>query len=251
MASVTGRIKEINQPYGGYLPPKWFSKTLLEDNVSLSDGENISADLIATAVDYLTRFMSGNTARDAFSVSMEGALRKGMLYKALDLTSIISGLDNDSIIAACKLVGFDVCYRASALKYEPIENIFPNEATIKNIRIMVNRSLSFFEKYGPITQMSPVFTGGSTKTVNAGDGDFVTRDTLWDFKVLRTQITSSHTLQILMYYIMGLHSIHEYFKEITKLGFYNPRLNIVYTIPISSIPDATIQEIEKSVICYD
>ena len=251
MASVTQRIKKIKQPYGGYLPPKWFSKTFLNDDMILSDGENISADLVATAVDYLTRFMLGSDVREAFHVSILGAIRNKMLEKALDLISIISGLDDNSIIAACKLVGFDVCYRASISKYEPIEKIFPNKITIENIRIMVKRSCCFFEQYGPVTHVSPVFTGGYTKTVNAGDGDFTTRDTLWDFKILRAQITSNYTLQILMYYIMGLHSKYAYFKEITKLGFYNPRLNIVYTIPVSAIPDTTIKEIEKSVICYD
>ena len=47
---------------------------------------------------------------------------------------------------------------------------------------------------------------GYTKIVNAGDGDFLTKDTLWDFKVSKSKIDRKQTLQILMYWIMGKHS---------------------------------------------
>ena len=63
--------------------------------------------------------------------------------------------------------------------------------------------------------------------------------------------TSKHTLQILMYYVMGLHSVHSYFKEIAYLGFFNPRLNTVYMCAVSAISEETIKEIENTVICYN
>lgn len=251
MASVTQRIKQITQPYGGYLPAKLFDKTYLQDDYVLYEEENIAASLIGLAVDYLTRFKLGETAKKAFSISLNGALLINMYDKALSLVNKINGLDDISIISACKLCGFDVCFRQSLNAYTPIEEIEPDKKTIYNIKVMVERSLKFFSEYGPVICSEPVFDGGYTSTVHSGDGDFVTIDTLWDFKVSKNHITSKHTLQILMYYIMGQHSIYKYFNNIKYLGFYNPRLNIVYLYPVNNISPEIINIIEKEVICYD
>ena len=52
------------------------------------------------------------------------------------------------------------------------------------------------------------------------------------------------------YYIMGCHSIHPEFKEIEKLGIFNPRKNKVYIASISSIDSETIEEVSRDVIGY-
>lgn len=251
MASVTQRIQSIQQPRGGYLPIKCFSKEVLDDGITLNAEENVHPSLIGIAVDYLTRFMSGNSVEQAFHISTLGAIQIGMQDKATTLKSKISGLDDDSIIVACKLAGFDVCYRSSINKYKPIEDIAPDIPTIENIRTMVKRSLSFWGKYGPVVHSEPTFEGGYSSVVNTGDGDYVTKDTLWDFKVSKSAPTSKNTLQVLMYYVMGLHSVHDFFKDIVNLGFFNPRLNAVYICPVSSISKDTIREIEDNVICYN
>ena len=67
------------------------------------------------------------------------------------------------------------------------------------------------------------FEGGYTDIVSSGDGDYLTEDTLWDFKVSKEEPKSKYTLQLLMYYIMGCHSIHPEFQKIEKLGIFNPR----------------------------
>jgi hypothetical protein len=251
MASVTQRIKIIQQPRGGYLPLKSFSKEIYDDGIALNEEENIHSSIVGIAVDYLTRYMSGDSVDQAFHISTLGAEIIGKQNIALFLKSNISGLDNKSIIAACKLAGFDVCYRSSVLGYKPIEEINPDTPTIENIRIMVKRSLAFWEMYGPVIYSEPTFEGGYSSIVNSGDGDYITADTLWDFKVSSKAPTSKHTLQILMYYVMGLHSIHECYKSLTHLGFFNPRLNIVYRCPITVITEETIAEIENTVICYN
>ena len=251
MTSVTQRIKSIQQPHGGYLPMKSFSKEVNNDGIVLNEEENIHSSLVGLAVDYLTRFMSGDSAEQAFHISTLGAKVIGKQNVAAALKATISGLDDKSIVSACKLAGFDVCYRSSVAGYKPIEEIMPDAPTIENIRTMVNRSLEFWKKYGPVVNSEPTFEGGYSSTVNAGDGDYVTKDTLWDFKVSKTSPTSKHTLQILMYYVMGLHSIHDYYKKLTHLGFFNPRLNTVYICPVSAISKETIVEIENTVICYN
>ena len=183
MASVTQRIKQVKQPYGGYLPIKWFSKETFNDGILLNEIENISPALVGLAVDYLTRFTLGSTVEQAFHISILGAGLIGKKADAYKLVSKISGLNDDSIIAACKLAGFDVCYRSSISGYKSIEEISPDINTIQNIRTMVNRSMSFWKIYGPILHSEITFDGGYSSTVNAGDGDYVTEDTIWDFKV--------------------------------------------------------------------
>jgi hypothetical protein len=54
----------------------------------------------------------------------------------------------------------------------------------------------------------------------------------------------------LVYYIMGMHSIHKEFKSIKNLGIYNPRMNKVYTVSIDTIPQSVINEVSKEVIGY-
>jgi hypothetical protein len=250
MKSVTQRIKEVKQPRGGYINPKIFAEIDLGDDEKLSENENIHASLIGLTVDYLTRFALGDDVKDAFKISFLGARNINANFIADSLASKIEGLDDKSIISACKLVGFDVCFRSSIAGYRPVEDIQPNQDTIDNIRVMVKRSISFFEIYGPIVKDGFTFDGAYTNVVSTGDGDFLTKDTLWDFKVSKSKPTSSHTLQLLMYYIMGKRSIHSEFDNIDRIGFYNPRLNCIYLLDVSEISLDTIEIIETDIIGY-
>lgn len=93
--------------------------------------------------------------------------------------------------------------------------------------------------------------GGYTPTVCTGDGDYLTADTLWDMKVIKSRITSKETLQLLIYWIMGQHSGRDLFKGITRLGVFNPRYNQVYLYDMHDIPAETVRAVERDVICYD
>ena len=251
MYSVTQRIDNTKQPKGGYLPTKMFEKIKLEDSKVLYEEENVHASTVGLCVDYLTRFLMGATVKKAFAVSFCGAKVINKEYMAMSLASQITGLDDLSIVSACKLVGFDVCCRNSMRAYKPVEEINPNDETIHNIRTMVERSCCFFEQYGPVKFDGIDFVGGYTSVISSGDGDFLTEDTLWDFKVSKRNITNKHTLQVLIYYIMGLHSIHrEIYENVKKLGFFNPRLNIVYLCPVESIDSNVISDVECNVIGY-
>ena len=135
-------------------------------------------------MDYLTRFMSGTSAEEAFEISRMGAVNVQQLGLFERLISHVSGLNDDSIDAAVKLSGFDSAYRAGVMAYRPVEDIVPDAHTIENIRVMVERSLRFFEQYGPKVLDGLTFEGGYTGYVATGDGDFLTDDTLWDFKAV-------------------------------------------------------------------
>lgn len=275
MISVTGRIKQIEQPAGGYIMPSEFEKTCLYDSKVLGE-ENISSSIIGITVDYLTRYMmemktnitknNDEILRKAFEISILGYKEK-LKWKGkreekkdiknnLDINYLlqnVKGLDDNSIINACKIATYDVWYRnfMMAEKETKAIDINPNEQTIENIRIMVNRSISFWDKYGPIVIIGFKFgEKGYSKTVCAGDGDYLTFDTLWDFKTSKKEIQKNDTLQLLMYWIMGKHSGKLEFKNINKIGIYNPRLNIVYLYDVDNLSNEIIKKIEDEVICY-
>ncbi|MEK5439332.1 MULTISPECIES: hypothetical protein [Paenibacillus] len=248
MTSVTQRIAQIKQPYGGYLKPKDFNEILLDDGVELYPEENINAGLVGTAVDYLTRYAMGTPAAQAFDISLRGASIIGEREDADFLLSRVRGLDDLSIRSACKLVGYDVCTRVGIIGYKNADEIHADEKTIFNIRTMVNRSLAFFEQYGPIIKEGFTFELGYTPTVTSGDGDFLTEDTLWDFKVSKNKPTTGHTLQLLMYYILGIRSMRREFHDIKKLGIYNPRFNKAYLREISKIDSSVIKVVASDVV---
>ncbi|MGT2895686.1 hypothetical protein ACVRZR_04810 [Streptococcus entericus] len=250
MVSVTQRISAIKQPRGGYVKPSRFEVTQLPIGEELAPAENIHSSLVGLAVDYLTRFTLGTRAEEAFRISLYGAQMIDELEHAWELLESIIGLDSYSITCACQLVGYDVVFRAGRSGYKPVESIVPDMWTIENIRIMVERSLVFFNHYGPVIKDGFNMLGGYTETIDSGDGDFLTSDTLWDFKVSKAKPTAKHTLQVLVYYLMGLQSDDDHFKQLLYLGIYNPRLHHVYRLRIDSVDGETIDTVCREVIGY-
>lgn len=250
MVSVTNRITQVKQPRGGYIKLKDFKVVELNDSKELFPDESTHSTLVGLAVDYLTRFTMGTPAKEAFQISILGSMLVYENDHAMALVDAVIGLDDNSIINAFKLAGFDVARRAGVAAYRPVETILPDHETISNIWIMVERSASFLKEFGPIVKDGFTFEGGYTQIVSSGDGDFLTQSTLWDFKVSKKEPTNKHTLQLLMYYLMGSHSIHEEFQSVEKLGIFNPRLNKVYLLNINGIPSEVITQVANDVIGY-
>lgn len=256
MASVTQRIKQIKQPRGGYINPRSLSVQKFDDGIALIDykEENIHPILVGLAVDYLVRLAGGSDPVDVFAVSLSGAHEIGekAFFDAVALTEILTPGDVDgvAVLAACRLSGYDVGYRAGAEFYNPDTNTEPDGVTISHILTMVERSVSFFREFGPVTLSGFSFPGAFTHLVTSGDGDFLTRDTLWDFKVSVNPPTKDHTLQLLMYLLLGMASNQTEFGSVTNIGVFNPRLNTVYSIALSDIPFETVLEVATDVIGY-
>lgn len=253
MVSVVARVRQVQQPRGGFINPRSMEVTQLDDGKpSPLDHkiESVHSSLVGMAVDYMTRFLIGASPAEAFRISLIGASVIREEDEAFDLIQGITGLNHSSLVNACKLAGYDVIYRAGMAGYRPVETINPDMATTTNIAVLVERSLSFFKLYGPITLDGFAFPGGYTAAVNAGDGDFLTEDTLWDFKVSVSGPTKDHTLQLLMYYLMGKASGQPEFDTITHLGIFNPRLNSVYRIALADIAPDIIEEVSSEVIGY-
>lgn len=199
--------------------------------------------------------MTGATPEEAFYIPRLGvqALARAGLDESStyeNLLASIGGLSDESIICACRLVGYDSAFRAGLIAYRPVMDIMPDEQTIENIRMMTNRAIAFFGEYGPVKVDGPTFPGGYTDTVSTGDGDFITEDTLWDFKVSKQKVTPKQTLQILMYYLLWRRSDNAELVTIEQLGLFNPRQNIVYLKKISDIPPETLKEVDADIIGY-
>ena len=221
--TVTRRAKSVKQPRGGYLKPKSFVPVSLGEGLDeLNPVENVHASLVGMSVDYLSRFLSGTRLEEAFKPSLKGSVVSHHAEEADRLLRGVTGLDDASITNAVKLTGFDVCFRAGLQQYKPVEEIQPDTSTIENIRVMVNRTLHFLDVYGPKILDGFTFEGGYSDVIVNGDGDFLTADTLWDLKVSKNPIKKEHTLQLLMYWRMGLRSVYPEFRDVRYLGIYNP-----------------------------
>lgn len=260
MSSVTKRIGEIKQPRGGYIKPSQFEIQKNDDGCILCENENIHGSVVGMAVDYLTRFAMGEQVAEAFRISYMGAKTAEEVFgkidatqRAIELMAGINCVDERAVVNACKLVTYDVWRRnpIEAMMSKGADEINPDKETIRNIMIMVRRSVEFLAKYGPIVKVGFTFEpDGYTETVDSGDGDYLTSDTLWDFKVSKSKPTNKHTLQLLMYWIMGQHSGQEIYKNIQNLGIFNPRRHETYLLRMDAISRDLISEIERDVICY-
>lgn len=282
MTSVTGRVNSVKQPRGGYVPVRLFQVETFDDGKTLHPSENVHPSIIGLAVDYLTRFLTPSTqvrtplaiklfhdayslpcppteAHFAFDISLNGAGiaehngKKGSKAACLKMIDEICGLDDRSIINACKLSTFDVWYRnaSHALASRGYEDTNPDSDTIENIRIMVQRTCDFFSKVGPVVEKEFNIGTGISKEIVVGDGDYMTEDTIWDLKVLRKAPTPIHSLQLLVYRIMGQHSDDGNFNSVIKLGIFNPRLYKSYVVHMKDISEETVKEVERDVICYE
>ncbi len=247
--SVTGRIEHVTQPYGGFLPIASMEKNICQDGFTLREGEQLNSGLAGLAVDYLTRMQLGDNKETAFKISLAGAQIAGEFAHACELLENVQSLDDRSIYYACQLVGYDVCYRVGPERFNGVDAIDADSIAIDNIRQMAIRSAVFFGRQGRVRR-GVTFGKGFTKTVMSGDADYLVADTLYDLKTSKHAPNSNDTLQILMYYLMGLHSGDPELERVKYLGIYNPRLNTEYKIAVDRIPKEVIREVEEDVLGY-
>lgn len=258
--SVTERVKMVKQPTGGYVNPKNIDIQKLDENdniiCNISD-ENISPTLIGLVVDYLARIILGEDKKRVFHIALKGAAiidekegddNRTQTKRAMRIIKKINSIDNDSIKYTCRLVQYDSWGRGgiSELNWR----LSPNEYTLENIKCMIHRCTVFFEKYGPMLQSGFTFEGGYSRVITSGDGDYISNDTIWDFKVSKNSPSKEHTLQLMVYYIMGKVSAKDEFKEINQIGIFNPRLNIIALKKIEDVDNKILEKIADEVIGY-
>lgn len=250
--TVSDRLKTVKQPEGGFLNPALMTLTVLGEGAEvLNRGEAINPDLAETAVYYLWMFMLGRPADRAFNTCVYAALLEDKDDIAFELISGIKKLDRESVVNAVNVCGFDVCYKAE-VPYSEVDMMTPDDATIDNIIMMVKRALAFSDEQG-IASIGPVgFDGGYSATVRNGFGDFVSVDTIWNFRTSWSMPDERDTLRVLMYWRLFMHSscAEAEKQRIRFIGIFNPRRNEVYRIAVANIPDDLIVTLDRDVIEY-
>ncbi|MEG2269826.1 MAG: hypothetical protein RR909_02350 [Bacilli bacterium] len=242
MSTVTKVVQMIKNP-SQFISIGEFKQNQFNDEFVLNEAEVLKGNIVGIAVDALTRTIITKNGLKAFFASLTGARNIGLEKMAKDLLDNVTGTDDLSILNACKLAHFDILYRspATAAAYFKLPNKLElDQATTENIRILVNRTLAYLSSKGPLIDCGFSFEGGYTDVITAGDGDYICGDTMIDVKVLKQKFLSSHALQVLIYYLLGLNTEEEEYTGIKHLALFNPRLNIEYVIDISNIPEEQI-----------
>lgn len=106
------------------------------------------------------------------------------------------------------------------------------------------------DRVGPVVWEGFTFDGGYTDRVTSGDGDLLTVDGLWDLKVSRWPPNPTYTLQLLVYWRLGLHSTHPEYLGVRRLGLYNARSDTMWSVPVARIGADAVRAVERDVIGY-
>ena len=209
--TITTLANNVKQPRGGYLPVKLFKETHYESENELFPDENGSKSLIGTTVDNMTRILLGAKPKKVFEPASFGMM-------------------------AIKDLNFDL-----------IDEL-PDEHTIENIREMVNRSLRYFQHQAKLVNVGDRLSVKYKEDNIYGDYDYLTDDSLIDMKVLSKKIANKYTLQIILYWILGMKSKKKLFSNVRYLKFYNPRLNVEYSFDLDDLTPEILKPILEEVL---
>lgn len=111
--TITALSNKVKQPKGGYLPVKLFKEIHYNTKNELFPDENVSKSLIGTTVDNMTRILLGAKPKKVFQPAINGmmAAKVDIFGDSFDLIDEVTGLDDDSILAAFQLSIYEAIYR--------------------------------------------------------------------------------------------------------------------------------------------
>lgn len=255
MPSVTQIVGTAHQPRKGYLPLSKFDAIEITDDRTVVGNYNIHPSIVGLAVDYGTRLMQGAPPREVFDVALRGANLVNANQVAEELISELEknystdeGICSRGIAVICKLSGFDAAFRAGYKAYKPVSEIGPDDQTIADIQTLIARTVEFFEEFGPVVDSGFTFSGGYSDNIDAGDADYLTKDTIWDLKVRKAEPNKNSTLQVLLYYLLSLKSDQAEFKDVTKVGIYNPYLQRAWVVSVLDLDESMLNDVQVNVL---
>lgn len=255
MPSVTQIVGTAHQPRKGYLPLSRFDEIEMNDDRTVVGNYNIHPSIVGLAVDYGTRLMKGAPPREVFDVALRGArlvnadkVAEDLLAELEENYSVDEGISSYGIKLVCKLSGFDAAFRAGYKAYKPVSEIGPDDQTIADIQTLIARTVEFFEEFGPVIDSGFTFSGGYSDNIDAGDADYLTNDTIWDLKVRKAEPNKNSTLQVLLYYLLSLKSDQPEFKNITKVGIYNPYLQRAWFVSVLDLDESMLNDVQVNVL---
>lgn len=164
------------------------------------------------------------------------------------LKTKIYGLDDESIKTMFLLVQWDDLYRAGRLTVNTTD-IVPSPETCANVRAMVNAGVEFLKQNSVGLYHGGVFSRSAySDVITNGDYDFSTNTKIIDFKTSKYPPTKEHTLQVLIYYLLGNRGKYDADKvlaNVTTLSIFNPRLNAEWTLDVKDIPIETLNRVKE------
>ena len=250
MSTVKSVIKNVHQPKNGLLPIAVFEKIQLKDtSQNITVNSNIKS-IIDLAVEYLTRFLIKKDVESAFETSFKGAMLLGEEKKAKDLARKITGLDDQTIIAALDLVAYNVVVTNSIVDYKPINSSDIDYNTIRAIKVMVTRAYTFLTRYGSKVIYNHSLEGGYSDTVLDGNIPFVTFESILMLSFGDSDPTEEETLELLTYYVMATKSIYPALHTLKYVSFFNPLTNTFYKCNTPLISSTAVEIVESKILAY-
>ena len=250
--SVSQRAHTVKQPEGGYLNQASMHTVELGRGIgNLNPEENVAPQVVGTAVEYLALMPTVGWARDVCAQALwkSEPIRKDQ--RMYDLADVLGkDLEDDTILDFLMIASYLYGGYMDPATRVSFDRQAVSGETIANVRILAQRTRDFISRYGPLTAWRFTMNGGYTKTVSRGFGDYLTADGLYDLKVSNDGFTKEQTLQVLLYWRMGLHSTNPNFESVKYIGLYNARRNVLKRISVDKIPESVILEVERDVIGY-
>lgn len=248
--TISTLSNKVKQPRAGCLPVKLFKEIHYDFKNELFPDENTSKSLIGTSVDNITRILLGAKPEKVFQPATNGMMiaKVDIFGNSFDLIDKVTGLDDDSILAAFQLSIYEAIYRSGYRSSVNPESNLPDKHTIENIKEMIHRSLAYFKQQKHIVDVGErLFVKYKDDTIY-GDYDYLIEDSLIDMKVLSKKITNKHTLQNILYWIIGMKSDEKYFSNVKHLKFYDPRLNVEYQFDLDDLTPQLLKPILEEVV---
>lgn len=250
-------LKEKNKEFVNFYFPKPIEHHF-GDDINLKN-----TPLISITINYLTRYFLLKENNDsklseieckekAFLIPKKGSEISNKKSEFDDLLKRINikndQIDDETIINAMQISNFSFFYWLDNFKYEQIKEANPDNETINNIRIMVQRSVDFF-KNNDFYECSILFDEALSKTkcLTKADADFMSKKTLWKFSTQKEMKKNKDLIKLLIYYVLSKKTPNwekSIYKDLDSIGIFNPRLNISIFWKIDDINKELIKKID-------
>lgn len=284
MNAVTDIVKSISQPHGGYLPIKDFKEVELGGDVLSCDippiivGKTLDSILrlivmtdkysvfhnsitgYENRVSYFANQFSGVDSAELIGEQIKLEDGKFNVYNLIErIDSLIQSYDIYNLCIVVSLIHqydiwqYDFGYISSR---SSIASSRPKYFKKKDIWVLMDLYKRLVSWLCTMLSKGIVFDyrfypDGYTDKVKYGVGDFICENTLFDLKCIKSKPTSYHTLQLLIYYVMGMHSNNRLYKNVRNIGIYSPILNKVWIMPVKNIPKELVHKVSSEVIGYN
>lgn len=287
MNSVTEVVRKVKQPKGGILPINWFDVIDMDGEPIICD--KIPPVIVGKVIDSMLHLTIRTPKEKLFKSSISG-YDKRVEYFARQFTRNTSGYElmyeeieaEDDILNVQSLIGrldkyrneCDLYNMALCLSLIHQYDIWDMDFQYISRLTTVQSSRPTYYTKGDIRKLVKLFTrtlqwicsiitdkvivfdfkfypNGYTDTIQYGVGDFVCSYTLFDLKCTKSIPSNLSTLQILIYYVMGLNSGNRLYSSIKYLGLYSPITNKLWRLDVRKIPADLIKRISTEVVGYE